>query len=314
MIWFIMNLPHCPRRLVALCFLVCISVVCVAQPLSYILPTLDGETFSTEELSSGRYILAFVVVPGCSACTQVIPWLEHVADAFPEVCTLLVAPEATSELEREADGGIRVVLDQDGKLGGAFQVEQAPKIFFIVEGVSVHQLEWPFSEGNLLRATAESLLIDVRSPDPRELLGEQAPSIEAVGLDTEKLAVDGLPRPLLLVFLRVGCSTCWDVLSSLEGLSEEVPVGLVVIVSAEGEVSESDQRRLEQLEHETAGSPISVLITHGMAVLEDYRLATSPTFCLVDEQGLVAEVWESHLDRTILEERLRALSSNAEAN
>jgi len=153
------------RCAIFLCSLVLRALVCDAQPVSDILLPLDGEMFSTEEFSSGRYALAFVVVQGCPACMQSVPWLWRAAEAFPEIRFILVTPESSIEFQSEDSGGISVLLDQEGKLGGAFQIHRVPEVSFLVEGVIVKEVGWPFSEGELLRACAESLLIEIQRPE-----------------------------------------------------------------------------------------------------------------------------------------------------
>jgi len=148
--------------------------------------------------------------------------------------------------------------------------------------------------------------------DPKALLGERAPAIEGVELDGEEVSVNELPKPHLLVFLRIGCSTCWEALVPLSDLSSKVSVVLIAVSSTEEGIADSDRERLGQLRQEMTDGRASILVAHGAAILRDYGLATSPTFCLVDNQGLIAGVWEGQLDRAALLERLPAVSPDVE--
>jgi len=290
-----------------LCFLALVPFACDAQPVSDIALMLDGEPFSSEELDSGRYALAFLVVEGCPACMSSLQWLPHAADAFPEIRFLLVSPVPSAELQGEDLGCTGVLIDSEGKLGGAFRIERVPEVSFLVEGVLVKQLDWPFTEGELLRACAESLLIDIQRPDPSTLVGEMAPAIEAVGLDGMEVNVTDLHKPHLLVFFRMGCSTCWETLMPLNELADVLPVVLIAMASSEEGITDSDRQRLAQFEQVTMAGRVSVVLTYGARIPQDYGLSMSPTFCLVDAEGLVAEVWEGQLDRALLSERVHVV-------
>ncbi len=173
------------------------------------------------------------------------------------------------------------------------------------------EVDWPFTEGSLFRACAESLLVEIRRADPRVLLGEFAPAIHAAALDGTELSITRLEGPQLLVFFRVGCSTCWEALASLGELSAELPVMLIAMSSSEDVIGDSDRERLSQFEREAVGR-LTAILAYGAQIPQDYSLAVSPTFCLVDSAGSVAAIWEEELDRASLSEGLRNASGENE--
>lgn len=279
--------------------------------------TLDGEEFSTEELSSGRWALGFIVLPNCPACEEVIDWFSYAAQAFPEIQFLLVAPEPTPELKEAIGDSYTILIDQGGIFGGWLGVERAPTVFLNVEGVYVDRLDWPFIEGFLLRKLAESLLVDV--PNPRLLIGQPAPDFSATDLEGREITFTELPRPLLLAFVSLGCAPCWEVLPVLEELSQEVAVGLVAVVGSAG-LSEVDQERLEQFLNDMEkldGRAVVLFGTwvegEGFRMVEAYKVGQSPTFILIDGKGVIAGVWEGHVEGEELLEDVRAALSDDRA-
>jgi len=232
--------------------------------------------------------VAFVIVPGCPACEKLIAWFSRAAQAFPEVRFLLVAPKATPELEALVQDQSQALLDRGGVLGGWLGVKRAPTVFLPVEGVHVTRLDWPFTEGALLRALAESLLVEINLPNPRELLGEPAPGFSARYLEGKVVGLADLPRPLLLAFIDPGCAPCWEALPVLAEVAREVTVGLVVFVRETG-LSQADRERLERGVEER---PVAVLLVKGIAVFSAYTVARSPTYILIDGKGVVAGVWK----------------------
>jgi len=295
-------MKSCSRYVAVLHIFALVIVACNAQSVSVIELMLEGEPFSSDEFDVGRYALMFMVPDECSACETSLPWLQHAAEAFPEIRFLLVSPVPLPEACSE---WISVLIDSEGRLGGAFGIDRVPEISLLVEGVRVKEVDWPFTEGGLFRACAESLLIEILRPDPRTLLGEVAPAIDAVKLDGVEVSIVELQGPQLLVFFRVGCSTCWETLEPLGELSAELPVVLIAMSSSDAGISDSDREKLRRFE-QAAG--LTVILGYGAQIPQDYNLAISPTFCLVDSAGLVAEIWEEELNRVTLSERLLTLS------
>ncbi len=152
-------------------------------PTSY--EMLNGGVISVEKLIQGRWALGFIVYPGCPACEKMVEWFEQAAQAFPEINFLLIAPTAAPELKelvKTHAPGIPVLLDKGGILGTELEVKRAPTVLFSISGVLLDRLNWPFTEGTLLRKLAESLTTEVELPDPKELIGQPAPDFTASDL------------------------------------------------------------------------------------------------------------------------------------
>jgi len=261
----------------------------------------------------GRWALAFVVVPDCPACDQVIEWFGRAAEAFPEVNFALVAPEFTSELLGLTGEDLLVLHDAGTQLGSEVGVTRAPTVSLLVEGVEIERLDWPFAEGLLLRKLAESLLVEF--PTPSELLGQPAPGFSALSLEGQNIAFADLNVPLLLAFLALDCAPCWEALPVLAELSRDVPVVSVGIVGQPG-LSDEDGERLAQFleEADGVGGEAVVLLDlwdDGIPVSRAYKVRHSLTFVLADGKGVVAEVWEGVEELESLGEELRASLAEA---
>jgi len=274
-----------------------------AQDYPAVFPTLAGGTMGIAELAQGRWAVGFVIVPRCPACEQVIGWFGRAAEAFPEIRFLLVAPEATPELEALVPDESQVLLDRGGILGGSLGVKRAPTVFLFVEGVRVTRLDWPFTEGALLRALAESLLVEIKPRNPRDLLGEPAPDFVALNLSGDGVALADLSRPLLLVFFDPGCPPCWEALPALAELAGEVAVAVVAFAGEAG-LSPAHRERLEEFLAGLEARPLTVLLVLDFEVLSAYRVATAPTYILLDGKGVIRWVQEGALQ---VEEARKAL-------
>lgn len=283
-------------RIAPLILLAALSISVPSQEYPSQFGTLDGGVIRVEELASGRWTLGFVVVPGCPACEEFIQWFSRAAQAFPEISFLLVAPEATPKLRalvEEQASGIPVLLDKDGMLGAWLEVERAPTVLLSVDGVFIDRLDWPFTEGGLLRKLAESLLVEIEFSDLKELIGHPAPDFSGADLAGEETALSDLPRPVLLVFVSLGCSPCWEILPMLEELSQEVAVALVAVAGEAGP-SEADLARLE--EFQTEERRVTLLLVQDFEVLEEYKVVRSPTYILIDRKGVVIGIWEGGVE------------------
>jgi thiol-disulfide isomerase/thioredoxin len=266
------------------------------HPVSY--ETLDGGVISVEELAQGRWALLFVIFPGCPACEQAVDWFGLAAEAFPEIQFLLVTPKLTLEFNtsaKEHSPGISVFLDQGGRVGASLELTQAPSLVLSAEGVGIARLDWPFTEGELFRKLAESLLIEVEPrtelPNPKELLGQVAPNFSALDLSGSEVSLAELPRPLFLVFLSPGCPSCWGCLPILTQLAEEMAVALVVPVR-QARLPVTDRQRLERFQRSLKEKPVYLLLAQGSKALEAYKLAVSPTYFLINGKGVILGVWE----------------------
>jgi len=281
------------------------------HPASY--EMLDGGVISVEEFTQGRWALLFVIFPGCPACEQAVDWFGLAAEAFPEIQFLLVTPEFTPEfnaLVKEHSPGIRVFLDQGGEVGASLELTQAPILVLSAEGVGIARLDWPFTEGKLFRKLAESLLIEVEPrtelPNPKELLGQLAPSFSAPDLWGSEVSLAELPRSVFLVFFNPSCPSCWRCLPILAQLAEETAVALVVRVPESG-LPVTDQERLESFQRRLKEKPVYVLLVQGSEALEAYKLAVSPTYFLINGKEVIVGVWEGKVQVEELLDAVRNL-------
>lgn len=281
------------RRLALAClvFLGC-SLLLVAQIPD--LASVTGDPVASETLFSGRTVAAFVLLPGCDACPEVVGWLKHAAEAFPEISFSLLSPENTPELSAAEDEAINVLVDPDGAFGSLFQVERVPSVLVMVEGANVSRLDWPFTEGQLLRKLAESLSVHIIVRNTSDMLGRTAPDFDASDLEGNRLRFLGSEgSPQLLAFLSLGCDPCWEALPVLGQISELVSVDVIAIPESEdGDISEYVDRLESFVSDCTAGSA-RVLVPHTPAdVLDMYELSMSPSFFLVDYRGVISGLWE----------------------
>ena len=178
------------------------------------------------------------------------------------------------------------------------------------EGVGIARLDWPFTEGELFRKLAESLLIEVEPraelPNPKELLGQLAPSFSAPDLSGSEVSLAQLPRPVFLVFFNPSCPSCWGCLPILTQLAEETTVALVVHV-AEGGLPVTDRERLESFQRSLKEKPVYLLLAQGSKALEAYKLAVSPTYFLINGKGVIVGVWEGQVQVEELLDAVRNL-------
>lgn len=242
---------------------------------------LDGEPITLAELAQGRWVLGFVILPGCPACEGVITRFGLAGQAFPRVNFLLVTLAATPEFisfVNEHAEGMQVLLDSDGSLGASLGVTRAPTIIFLMEGAQFDQLSWPFTEGDLHLATAE---LD-EFPDTARLVGQPSPEFTALDLTGSEGALTYLLHPLLLAFFNPDCPPCRDVLPALVKTSTEVLVVILVVVGEEGL---SDEHRTRFEKSGAGAGQIVVLLLKDFQVVEAYQVTVTPTTILIDEQG-----------------------------
>lgn len=275
------------------------------QDCPFVFETLDSRMITTAELNQGRWVLGFIIIPGCPACEEVIEWFGQAAKEFPEVHFLLVAPEDTPELRVTAQTHapeIHVLLDREHILRTSFEVEQYPTVTIHVEGVWITKLDWPFSKGELLQEITESLFIEIEFPDPRDLLGQPAPEFSSVDLEEKEISLADLTLPLLLLFFNPECPLCWETLPALIGLLKHVKgvaVGLVILVR-EPRFSETYKRRLEQFlqgMEEGERQQVTVILDKwveegGFKIVQAYKVRITPTYILINEKGVIIWVLE----------------------
>jgi len=302
---------------------VAITLMLGASPQVMALPsaeftTLDGGAITLAELSHGRWALAFVILPGCPACEEVIEWFVRAAQAFPQIDFLFVTPAATQEfvamwrasfVEEDAAGStprrIPVLLDQDGVLGSTLGVERAPSVFLTMDGMYIDQLDWPFTQQELLPALEESLHVEFVAPAPTGLLGQLATDFSALDLAGTEIALADLPRPLLVSFFNPDCPRCWEIMPALTSLSDEMAVALVVVV-AEPPLPAAHRERLKE---QLGESLMTLLLVEGFDLLNAYKVTVSPTTILIDEQGVIAWIKEGRIESQDLRDALRAIAT-----
>lgn len=278
--------------------------------------TLDGEIITTVDFARGRWALGFIVIPGCHACEEVVKWFGRAAKEFPEIHFLLITSEDTPDLKgimRTHAPEVQILLDPEHLLATWIEVERVPTVFLSVEGIFITRLEWPFSEGELVQEIAKSLLIEIESPDPRELLGQPAPEFSSVDLEGNEVELGDLPQPLLLVFFEPRCPPCWDALPALAGLSGEVALGVVIKVKEpELPLSEAHQEQLRlflQIAEERGKERAAVILDRwtdekGFRITRAYKVGTIPTYILIDGRGVITWIWEGCIEVQDLQDAL----------
>lgn len=271
--------------------------------------TLDGGSITLDDLSQRRWALAFVILPGCPACEEVIEWFAQGAQAFPQINLLLVTPAATPALAsfvEEHAKGLQVLLDQDGILGAMLAVERAPTVFLTVGGMHIDQLDWPFTQQEFRQAVEESLHTEFEVPDTTELLGHPAPDFTALDLAGMEIALADLPRPLLVSFFNPDCPPCWEVLPALVEASTEVSVVILAFVGEEGL---SDEHRARFEKSEVGDGQVLVLLLEDFQAFDAYKVAATPTTILIDGKGVIAWMKEGQIDEQSLRDALRAIAA-----
>lgn len=226
---------------------------------------------TTPTLCQGNWALGFVVLPGCPACETLLGWLSEASTRFPELHLLVVVPWETPEL---AGSPLEVFVDQAGELAGALGIRRAPTLVLLSWGRQASRLDWPFSEAELL-SSLESLS-QVERQGPQVLVGQPAPAFSGLDLGGQPAGWEG---PVLLVFVNPGCPPCREALAALGELAQ-LSVALLV---GEGRLSEDDRSWLSEL---SAREGWSVLMVPPQ-VWGAYRVLRTPTFFLVDKEGVI---------------------------
>jgi len=232
------------------------------------------------DLSHGKWVLCFLVFPGCPACEEVLGWLGETIPAFPELRFLTVvlwgSEEVSAALGRQ--DGLGVFADQQGFLAAGFQIKRAPTLVLLAGGQPVERLDWPFSQPALLAASERLARLEVKRP--QDLVGLPPPGLAGTGLTGAEITLEELPRPVLLVFFNPNCPPCWETLSALE--SRPVELSLVLVVA--GGMG-AGRARLEAFSERTGALVVSV----EPQVVGAWHVRRTPTFFLVGGEGVI--VW-----------------------
>jgi peroxiredoxin len=101
---------------------------------AFSLPSLDGRTVSLAGFR-GRPLVVNFYGAWCEQCIRQLPLLAELRGRHPglDVVGILFreSPEAGGAAARNAGADWPVLVDQDGKVAGAYGVQSAPATFFI---------------------------------------------------------------------------------------------------------------------------------------------------------------------------------------
>ena len=134
----------------------------IGQPApAWSLTTLDGETYSSDELAGRPYLVNFWASWCIPACVDEHPVLAaaHEIDELVVVGILYqdLPADAEAFLARYGDAGYRHVVDDDGRLAIDFGVTGPPETFFVDADGIVRSRQW----GPLTEATMDERLASI---------------------------------------------------------------------------------------------------------------------------------------------------------
>ena len=134
----------------------------IGQPApAWSLTTLEGETFSSEELAGQPYLVNFWASWCVPACVDEHPVLAatHENDDLAMVGVLYQDSPADAEafLALHGDAGYRHLIDEDGRLAIDFGVTGPPETFFVDADGIVRARQW----GPLTEATMDERLASI---------------------------------------------------------------------------------------------------------------------------------------------------------
>jgi cytochrome c biogenesis protein CcmG, thiol:disulfide interchange protein DsbE len=134
----------------------------IGQPApAWSLTTLDGETFSSDELAGQPYLVNFWASWCVPACVDEHPVLgaTHENNGLAMVGVLYQdAPaDAAAFLDRHGDAGYPHLVDEDGRLAIDFGVTGPPETFFVDADGIVRSRQW----GPLTEATMDERLASI---------------------------------------------------------------------------------------------------------------------------------------------------------
>ena len=261
---------------------VLLSVLGWAQDYPVAFPALAGETIRIEELVRGRWVLAFVVLPNCPACEEVIRWLGQANHAYPGLNFLLFAPWLTDELKAaSSQAGLALAIDKGGRLGAGLGVKRAPTVVFFLDGRLVGRLDWPFTEAKLVHGLDE--LATTPRAGPWQYLGAVVSLGAFTTLEGEPVNLDELPGPVVLSFFNPLCPPCWEALPILIEARRDVAVVLVLLASHA--LSEGGRQVLRE-----AG--LRVVLDDEGELAQTLAVRAAPTYVIRDGKGVIRWVHE----------------------
>lgn len=272
--------------------------------------TLQGKEFPLDALFEGKWCLAFVTAPGCSACAAAIGWLERWEEVQTksEVHMAVVVPWDTPEL-RDALKAVQfpVIVDDKFILAQHFKVKVAPTVVLFAEGAFVRILKWPFYPKELWKNLSELNAFVI--PKPQDLLGGPPPKLSGTDLEGKEISLEALPRPFLLFFFSVTCPACRASLEFMDRFTDLLHVALVILTKGHG-LSLKDREELASLA-EKYGHRLTIILPEDEGkAMERYRIRWTPTFFLVDVKGNLRAVWEGSSE-TLIQELVDLLGQNS---
>ncbi|MGY4706822.1 redoxin domain-containing protein [Candidatus Bipolaricaulota sp. J31] len=273
-----------------------VAIILFSSPLAFAnweFSTLQGEKVPLDNLYEGKWCLAFVVAPECLACAVAIGWLKawQEEQTASRIQVALVVPWDTPELRESLEGvPFPVIVDPELVLASWFKVKVAPTVALFAEGAYNEVLTWPFTEGELRGKLRELQRFVI--PRPQDLLGNPPPELVGTDLAGRKMSSGDIPHPALLFFFSPTCPACRASLETMDDLSRLLPVVLVVLTKGH-ELTPEDIGELKDLQERYGEKLIVVLLgDREKEVMDRYRIRWTPTFFLVDAEGMLRKVWE----------------------
>jgi thiol-disulfide isomerase/thioredoxin len=159
-------------------------------------------------------------------------------------------------------------------MGAALGVRRAPTVVFLLDGMPVSRLDWPFTEAELGRGVAD--LAAAPWGGLWQRLGAEVMLGERRTVDGEPVDLDGLPRPLLVLFFNPLCPPCWDAVPALVELGEEITVVLVVLATPA--LTEDDRERLRE-------SGLKAVLDDDGELAQRFALRVTPTYVSSTKRG-----------------------------
>jgi len=264
--------------------------------------TLQGGKIPLDDLYEGKWCLAFVVAPECLACAVAIGWLKawQGEQTASRIQVALVVPWDTPELRESLEGvPFPVIVDPELVLASWFKVKVAPTVALFAEGAYNEVLTWPFTEGELRGKLLELQRFVI--PRPQDLLGNPPPELVGTDLTGKGIGSAVVPHPALLFFFSPTCPACRASLEMLDDITRLLPVVLIVLTKGH-ELTPEDMRELEALRGKYGERLTIVLLNgHEKEVMDSYRIRWTPTFFLVDADGVLRKVWEGPSETLVLE-------------
>ena len=262
------------------------------------LPTLgqaDGHSpIPRPGIGSGLWAIMFLEGSMCEPCEEALPWAIHAQEAFPEFRVVLSFPGDVQEVPLDLLSGLEFFIDADGAFGGDLSISYVPSLLVFASGRLLSRLEWPFSEGDLLRGIAEASITAPLLLSPSVLVGARAPAFQALDPSNAIVSSANLSEPYLLSFLSPDCPACWESLRNLSRVADAIPV-VVLLVSNSRDLTE--QQRAELVVYGEDSEQLSILFINDPETLRSYGISRTPTYFSIDAEGFICAAEEGYVAR-----------------